>query len=310
MMTSNSTYRFILDLGSKKYRCPSCGKNRFVRFVDSLTGEIMTSKYGRCDREISCGYFFNPYHDHFNKTLNGNPSHYSGLNTVIQKESAITKLPGYISPHIVQKTLGHYNENHFIQYLSTLFDQGTISSLIDQYNIGTSKYWKGAIVFWQQDIQGKYRAGKIMLYDPLSGRRVKNGKGSMIQWVHKVIGLSDFELSQCFFGEHLLMDHNNKPVAIVESEKTAIIAAAFFPKLIWLATGGSQTLSEKIAKVLEFKTVILFPDLEVYDNWKKKAESIKQSVKGIRIFTSSFLQDNASFGERQEGLDLADYLIM
>jgi hypothetical protein len=307
-MRSNSRYRFTLDPGSKKYRCPSCGKLRFVRFIDQETGVILPSAYGRCDREISCGYFLSPYHDDFAKNMKETGSHYAAPAT-IRSKPVKCNLPGSISSHIVEKTFAHYDENNLIQYLSAIFDHQKILSLVSQYNIGTSKYWQGATIFWQKDINGKYRTGKIMLYDPHSGRRIKNGKGSMIQWVHKVIGLSDFQLSQCFFGEHLLQDSNDKAIAVVESEKTAIIAAGHYPDLIWLATGGSQLLSEKTAKVLENKTVILFPDLEVYDSWKEKAKIIKQSVKGIRIFISKLLQNNASTEERQKGLDLADYLI-
>ena len=36
------------------------------------------------------------------------------------------------------------------------------------------------------------------------------------------------ELKQCFFGEHLLRE-KTMPVAIVESEKTAIISSVYLP---------------------------------------------------------------------------------
>jgi hypothetical protein len=45
-----------------------------------------------------------------------------------------------------------------------------------------------------------------------------------ISWVHSVLKLPNYNLSQCFFGEHLLID-TTKTVAIVESEKTAVIAS-------------------------------------------------------------------------------------
>ena len=47
-------------------------------------------------------------------------------------------------------------------------------------------------------------------------------------------------MRQCLFGEHLLAYASSmaRTVAIVESEKTALIAALFIPDLVWLATGG------------------------------------------------------------------------
>lgn len=49
---------------------------------------------------------------------------------------------------------------------------------------------------------------------------------------------ADWQLSQCLFGEHLLALYQGKPVGLVESEKTAVIAAGLMPKYMWLATGG------------------------------------------------------------------------
>ena len=91
------------------------------------------------------------------------------------------------------------------------------------YRVGTSKHWQGATVFWQIAADGEVRGGKIMLYDRLTGHRVQE-PFPHINWVHSVLKLPDFKLTQCFFGEHLLPYIRDKPVAIVESEKTAILA--------------------------------------------------------------------------------------
>jgi hypothetical protein len=173
------------------------------------------------------------------------------------------------------------------------------------YNIGTSKHWNGATVFWQMDRNNKIRSGKIMLYDSLSGKRIKQ-PFNHITWVHKLLKLKDFNLSQCFFGEHLLKQ--NKPIAIVESEKTAIIASAYLSKFTWLAVGSLNNLSAQRCKILEGKTVVLYPDLNGYNLWKEKADKIAQET-DIKFIVSDLLEKNANNEERKNGLDLADYLV-
>lgn len=72
-----------------------------------------------------------------------------------------------------------------------------------RYKVGTSKYWDGATVFWQTDNQNKVRTGKIMLYNPETGKRIKEPYNH-VTWVHSVLHKGDYNLKQCFFGEHLL----------------------------------------------------------------------------------------------------------
>lgn len=56
-------YRFKLDTSSAKFYCPECGEKKFVQYIDLDTADYLPDKYGRCDREINCGYSFNPYSD-------------------------------------------------------------------------------------------------------------------------------------------------------------------------------------------------------------------------------------------------------
>lgn len=58
---------------------------------------------------------------------------------------------------------------------------------------------------------------------------------------------SEWKLTQWQFGEHLLQDKVNANVALVESEKTAVICALLLPEYIWLATGGK---SQNIATLI------------------------------------------------------------
>ena len=194
--------------------------------------------------------------------------------------------------------------NTFIQFLVERFGAEITTKQIEKYFIGTSKHWSGATVFWQIDHKGKIRTGKIMLYNAIDGKRIKKPY-SHIQWVHKVIEQSEFELKQCFFGQHLIND-NDKPLAIVESEKTAIIASIYFPQFVWLAVGSKTNLSFDRITALKGRKVVLFPDLNCFDEWQKKANEFSILA---NITVSDLLEKKASEQEKKDGLDLADYLL-
>ena len=209
-----------------------------------------------------------------------------------------------ISFDLVEKSLKA--NNNFLIYLNSLFGKETAEQLKNRYKIGSSKHWNGATVFWQIDHFRKVRTGKIMQYDATTGKRVKEPY-SLIQWVHTALNLKDYNLSQCLYGLHLIAENGsqNKPIAIVESEKTAIIASIFFPKYIWLATGGKEGLTAERLQPLAGRKVILFPDLNGFDLWKEKA---KHLINISDITVSDYLQKRVSENEVKQGYDLADYL--
>jgi hypothetical protein len=143
-----------------------------------------------------------------------------------------------------------------------------------------------------------------MLYNATTGKRIQK-PFDYINWVHSLLKTPEFELKECLFGEHLLID-KTKPVAIVESEKTAVIASVYFPQFIWLATGGKDGLKAEKCSVLAGRTIKLFPDLNCFDKWSAIAKKIFNPE---LVEVSDLLEHNASEAERKQGLDLADYLI-
>ncbi len=287
-------FRFSLDKSSKKFRCPKCSKKRFVKYVDYKTGEYLPNGYGRCDRESSCGFFKDPYREGY---VDGSSSFRQ--KKVSQKSKTIDLIP----KNVYQDSLRGYRKNRFVEYLESLFDHRTVQGLIQNYNIGTSKYWKGATVFWQIDSNNNIRTGKVMLYS-LDGHRVKK-PFSHINWVHSIL-YNRYNLEQCLFGEHLLTCDKTIPVAIVESEKTAIISSVYFPEFIWLAVGAKSNLKPERCNSLVGRRVILFPDLGAYEDWKKRAKSLSYFCE---VQVSDLLEENSVDISQTEGYDLADYLI-
>ncbi|WP_224999712.1 DUF6371 domain-containing protein [Cesiribacter sp. SM1] len=302
-------YRYCLEPYkgmSSRYRCPQCGKAKvFTRYIDTQTGEHLSIRYGKCERVNKCGYWLNPYKDGFvNK---------GDTEIGIQKYPNKSRLPDLqqglapstVPDEVFLKSRQSYDHNCFVEYLRTLFSNDVVRELIASYHIGTSKHWPGATVFWQIDGLGQIRSGKIMLYCARNGHRVKSPYNH-ITWAHKVCKLEHFRLEQCLFGEHLLPLHPLKPVAIVESEKTAIIASAYLPDFIWLAVGSLNNLSEKRCLPLAGRKAFLFPDLGAYHAWAEKAAKLSDIC---HFAVSDILERIATEQDRKDGLDIADYLI-
>lgn len=214
--------------------------------------------------------------------------------------------PSEIPFPIFRQSRSDYGHNNFVASLRDQFDARTVKSLIERYHIGTTSHWPGGVIFWYIDIGGRIRAGKIMLYNPHTGKRVKEKAAT---WVHSILNLEGFVLGQCLFGEHLLKSQPMVPVALVEGEKTAIIASAYFPQFIWLASGGMGNFSAQRCRALAGRRVVVFPDLNGHEIWTKKATEIALQLPGTRFTISNFLYQKTGDKGKTEGLDLADYLV-
>ncbi|NMC61397.1 MAG: hypothetical protein GYA51_18750 [Candidatus Methanofastidiosa archaeon] len=286
-----------------RYCCPSCQQKEktFSRYIDTQTGEYIAATVGRCNRESNCGYHYTPKQYFLDNNIN---TFRSGDSIVTKPQQHQQKPISFIPVETFKRSLEGYESNFFIDFLISVFDTEITTQMISKYFIGTSKYWQGATVFWQLDIAGKVRTGKIMLYDMVTGKRVKE-PFNHITWVHKALGTASFELKQCFFGEHLLID-KSRSVAIVESEKTAIISSVFFPQFIWLASGSVNNLTISKCQVLTGRKVILFPDLNGYEKWNEKVKELSHLAD---VTISDLLENKASEAEHEQGCDLADYLI-
>lgn len=309
-----SEHRYILEPYkgmNTRYRCPSCQQRdkTFSLYIDTETGEHIHPTVGRCNRESNCGHHYTP-----KQYFQDNNISFDTPQPKAYKPRPVTPQPkpvSFIPVEVFKASLKAHETNHFVKFLIDLFGVEVASQLVSRYFIATSKHWNGATVFWQIDTQGKVRTGKIMLYNPTTGKRVKNLE-LPVYWVHKALKQPEFELRQCLFGEHLLID-KTKPVAIVESEKTAVIASVYLPQFIWLAFGGIGFNADK-SQVLKGRTVTLFPDCSLpkegkptaFEQWSSKAKELSH----LAIFTvSDLLERKATEAEKKQGFDLADYLI-
>ena len=109
------------------------------------------------------------------------------------------------------------------------------------------------------------------MYYNSNGRR---NKDRMSWFVHKSIR-DDFNYRQCFFGLHLV--DGEKPVALCESEKTAVMMSVFMPEYTWIASGGSEMLS--MERLSELKRLdMVFADHGQFEKWEHKTRHFNREM--------------------------------
>jgi hypothetical protein len=276
-------------------------------------GDCLDEAVGRCNHESRCGYHYTP-RQFFEDHPSARPDWKDNFFRIPQRSvpHPVKKRLWTLSADIVRNSVHPTLDSDFTLFLKNLIGGEKTYEAVSAYCLGVTK--NRDVIFYQLDKEGRCRTGKIMKYDRKTGHRIKDEKvGGKITWVHSVLRQSadpllrlpdGWELTQCLFGEHLLKEYPFKPVALVESEKTAVICSAFWPEYIWLATGGKSQLNDRL-QVLRGRKVVAFPDVDGYLEWKEKLSQ----VRGLDIVVSDVLEENATFEDRANHVDIADLLI-
>lgn len=284
-------YKYSLDPSSKKFVCPRCNKQTFVKYIDNINGYYLDDEFGRCDRETNCAFHNPPKNQKIGIFVNHKPKPKSH--------------PSFHSLEILEKSFSDNGENNFIEFLKTLFTDEQVREVVSKYFIGTSKRYKGATIFWQIDNAENVHAGKILQYIAVTGKRAKTQDGkAMINWVHSINKKKEFNLEQCLFGLHLINETNQKTIAIVESEKTAVIMSVFKPEYVWLATGSKQGFKQSMLEPIKQFKIVAFPDKSEYEDWNQRA--IELNIKGFKISVSDWIEKT----DLDTGSDMADVFII
>ncbi len=280
-----SKFKYELQKGSKHIICPACKKKTFKPYVDAETGQIVDATiYGRCERINKCKYLKYPEND---------ASMSDWVAPVYVPEFV---QPDFIPKEMIEASFNKFRENTFFMWLVKLFGQDVALDLQSKYNIGTAK--NNGTIFFQQDSEGKFRTGKVMYYQS-NGKRNKNRNS---WYVHNEVK-EDFELVQVFFGEHLIKENPDKPVALVESEKTAILMSVFEPEYTWLASGGANMLNSY--RLLRLPRLdLVSPDEGEFENWSDKTKSFFNRQMDGRV--EKAFRD----GKVSKGADILDLILI
>lgn len=261
-----------------KIICDGCGKKTAVSYIENETGNQVSGAM-RCDREQSCGYHKKPE---------------SNDVIFIPKHEIVKKETNYISLSILEKHFLNEIDCNLIKFLSTRFDTTQIRKARFDYLLSSIR---NNTIFWQIDQLERVRSGKIMEYNPSTGKRIKDESGKAhINWMHK----QPYNLKQCLFGLHLTKENKTKTIAIVESEKTAVIMSMFVPEFLWLATGSKSGFKIEYLTPIKLRKIISFPDKGCYKEWFDKA--LEMNNFGYNITTSDLIENT----DCEDGLDIAD----
>lgn len=315
-----SDYRYKFYRSSRKFLCPRCGKKSLVRYVDSFTGELHSEQYGKCDREVKCGFILYP-----------NTKWVSSSNLIkslaIRRESQllVNKKQVYIPREAFNTTLGGYNDCTFFTYLSNRGVPDTLlEEIISMYLLGTvqSGYLRGALTIPYINENDQVAFVQVKQFDERNKTVKTSALHSLIkdkpgnQWVEEY-EKNELKVS-CFFGAHLLKKYPKNPIALVEAPKTAIYGTCYngLPKddkgLLWLAVYNKSSLTEDKFKVLKGRKITVFPDLSpnggTFNEWKHKVEHFANKLPKTKVEVNDLLELYAPDELRQSGGDLADVL--
>jgi len=298
-----------VNVKGTKHTCPSCGeKNCFTYYTywDKGVEFILDETCGRCDHQSRCGYHKTPRELFAENPKKRPKTEETSAITIIHPAPVPIITPDYIDSDFVIRSFSL--RSNLVSFLWRIApDHQRLLAVLQAYLVGATKNWE--VVYWQIDSDWNVRTGKIIKYNPFDGHRIKRGG---TDWVHsrmkriKILAEDQvFNLKQCLFGEHLLRLFPELPVAIVESEKTALLCALAFPQYLWLATGGLYNMKKDMLKVLEGRTAVFIPDLEGYDLWLEKMKMLPQCHASIL----DILESHATAEDHEKKIDIGDIIV-
>lgn len=295
--------RFRLAHGKKKTVCPSCGVGgTFRKYVDTETGEELGDNVGFCDRIQNCGYHKTPS-QHFREK--------GGYAPIVEYKPFKMPLPkrtDWRCPQQIVEATRSSLGNKLGIWMVGLYGQKAKDAL-RSYRVGTypmtaqkHEHLRGAAIYWQIGGDGKERSGKVIQYKS-DGHRDKELKAN---WIHSIAtgkSMEELGCSQVLFGLHLALERPRDRVAVVESEKTAIIGSILYPGVVWVATGGAQGISAEKFLPLAGRDVIFFPDSGMYQKWVEKVVEVEP------LLGNTWVSDVLECIGAPEGDDIADYFV-
>lgn len=272
-----------------RHTCPRCGRSQsFSLYVDA-DNRPAGMQYGRCNH-AQCGYILYP----------------NGIAPQAEPIPENKKTQIYYTKSDIKAYRRDAMQNALCQYLAPRFYLPYFDRVLRDYCVGSVD---NAIIFWQIDARFNIHRGKVMYYRA-DGHRVKltrkdGSEYGRVKMMWQFLNRDrDNEPEMCYYGEHLATLYPDKPIALVESEKTALVMSYFYPKFIWIATLSLNNFQAYRLSFIKDRPTIVFPDCDGYAKWLAKAEAISAVMPDASITVDDFIVRYAS-GKQ----DLADLFL-
>ena len=293
-----------MELSNQSIDCPKCGQHKTYRNFIQNEGQSLGLLVGYCSH---CGYLMSPVE--FESRRRQMMFRYSGSNAEISLKKAGTQSLEREDPRFyVSKDYAQgCNENSILfQAIARVLGEDNTSRAFHKYGVETClwRHREFASIFWYKDYDCTNLAYRIMKYHE-DGHSIKKDT------LTKSLDVNNRN-RYCLFGRHLLElpDAVNKPVCIVESEKTAIICSIVYPQAIWMATGSSYYLFDYKLDFESDREIVLIPDPDVKNDLVNDWYQFSKKKGGIyNIRTSCFIDSYVEKNKKNLSFDIADYVL-
>lgn len=127
--------------------------------------------------------------------------------------------------------------------------------------------------------------------------------------------LAPWQVTHCLFGLHLCQSKDPcqsvQSVAVVESEKSAILLSELFPEALWMAYATIGHFSPELFAPLQGHTVILYPRTDPVGDYYLASLELADQVRRLYhldISVDSTLEHHATPEQKAAKIDLVDFL--
>lgn len=218
-------------------------------------------------------------------STNSTKQHLSDFDGIDLETLDTPKMPPiFIAPDEVERREKDTEKTALFNFLCRLFPVDEVRRVFRLYRVGATKEFSTAVpalasAFPYLNAGGQCVDIHLMPYEA-DGHRRKSGYNQ--NWLLAKRKQSDRRAPWPLFGEHLLPLNPSAPVGIVESEKTALIAAICAPGYVWTATGSLQNLNPRRCAGIRGRDIYIFPDADGLEQWRTKAEALRKE--GFNVF--------------------------